>query len=100
MFVGILVSMKSSEAFQLSLARQEASYEVAESLGKPITAGFPMGSIEVSGPGGTAQLSYSVSGPKGKGTAHVKATRDLGNWHIDRITFEQDVNGGHLEVGQ
>ena len=100
MFVGILVSMKSSEAFQLSFARLEASSEVAESLGKPITAGFPMGSIEVSGPGGTAQLSYSVSGPKGKGTAYVKATKDLGNWHIDRMTFEQNVSGRHLELAQ
>lgn len=100
LFFGIAGSMRSSEAFQLSLARLEASPEVAESLGKPLKAGFPMGSIQVSGAGGSARLSYGVTGPKGKGTAYVTATRDLGRWHIDRMTFEQDVGGRHLELVQ
>ena len=97
---GVSASMKSSEAYQISVARLEASPEITELLGQPVAAGFPMGSLAVSASGGgTARLSYGVSGPKGKGTAYVQATQAMGRWHIDRLTFEQEATGRRLELG-
>ena len=95
----ISASFKASEPFKQSFARLNASREALEWLGKPMTAGFPMGSIQVSGAHGTASLSYSVQGPGGKGTAYVQATQDMGRWQVDRMTLE-DPSGRRMEIAQ
>lgn len=100
LFFVIAASFKSSEAFQLSLAKLEASQEATELIGKPISTGFPMGSIQVSGPRGNASLSFSVSGPKGKGTVYVEATKDMGRWQVDRIVLEQEETGRRIDLDQ
>lgn len=99
LFFAIAASFKSSEAFQLSFARLEASQEATELLGKPMVAGFPTGSIEVKDSRGAANLSYGVHGPSGKGTVYVKASKDMGRWQIDRMTLEQDPPGRRVEIG-
>ena len=96
----VLISLKSSDAFQLSFARLEASREATELLGKPISAGFPMGNVSLNGSSGTASLSYGVNGPRGKGTVFLKATKESGSWQIDSMTLQQDANGRRFELAQ
>ncbi|MGO9597956.1 MAG: cytochrome c oxidase assembly factor Coa1 family protein [Isosphaeraceae bacterium] len=100
MFFAITAAMKNSDAFKLALARVENSQEATDFLGKPVTTGMPMGSIEVSGPNGAANLSFSVSGPKGNGTVYMEAVKELGQWHIKRIELEEDGTGRRIDLSK
>ncbi|MEO8102585.1 MAG: cytochrome c oxidase assembly factor Coa1 family protein [Betaproteobacteria bacterium] len=100
LFFAITTVMKNSEAFQLGLARIDASREAAEFLGTPVTTGFPMGNIKYSGPNGEANLTLSVRGPRGKGTAYLEATMALGQWKIDRMVLEEDGTGRRIDLGE
>lgn len=93
-FFGIVTLMKDAEAYKLARARLEADSRVVEIVGKPMSTGFPMGQIWVSGPRGSASLSFSVEGPKGEGTAFVEASQDMGFWHIDRLVFQPEGGNG------
>lgn len=98
MVAGLMHGFKQSEAYRLSLAQAQQNEAVAAIVGRPMKAGFPMGSLQVNGPRGSASLSYGVSGPKGEGTVHVEATRDLGRWRIDRAVFEDDATGRRIDL--
>ncbi|MBA4418402.1 MAG: hypothetical protein C0392_10915 [Syntrophus sp. (in: bacteria)] len=100
LFFVIAASFKSSDAFKLSLARLESSQVASQVIGKPMSTGIPMGSVEVSGPSGRASLSFSVNGPKGKGTVFMEATKDLGQWQINRIVLEQDDTGRRIDLNK
>lgn len=99
-FFTILASFKSSEAFTLAVATLEASEQAAEILGTPMTTGTPMGKVDVSGPTGSAKLSFDVAGPEGKGTVHVEAVKDLGQWKIERMALEQEGTGRRVDITQ
>jgi hypothetical protein len=92
--------MKSSEVYKLAVARAEASQEVAGIVGTPMSAGFPLGSIQVSGPSGAAKVSFSLSGPNGKGTVFLEAKKSLGLWNLDQIVFQQDGTGRRIDLAQ
>lgn len=96
--LGIGRLLKDSEAYKLAQLRLDADARIAEVVGKPISTGFPMGQIQVSGPRGTASLSFSAEGPKGSGTVFVEARKDLGVWKIDRMAFEEDGTGRRIDL--
>jgi hypothetical protein len=100
LFFVIAASLKSTEAFKLAVAKLEANQEASQMLGKPISTGMPMGSIEVSGPTGRASLSFSVTGPNGKGTVFMEATKDLGQWQVNRMVLEQEGSGRRIDLNQ
>ena len=75
-----------------------ADTRIAEVIGKPIATGFPMGQIQISGPRGSASLSFSAEGPRGSGTVFVEARKDLGVWKIDRMAFEEDGTGRRIDL--
>ena len=88
-------SMKSTEAYKMAMAQVEKNPRVVERLGKPIEAGlFIGGSIHVEGSSGKADLTIPISGPKGKGTIYVDATKFAGEWKFNRLEvgFEGDPN--------
>lgn len=89
-FGGVFYLLSHSEAYQLGVARLEASAEVANLLGKPITTGMPTGKVATSGASGNAALSFSVSGPKGTGRAVLEATKKDGAWSLDSLKFKLD----------
>lgn len=97
-FFGIFALLKDSEAYKLTRARLEADERVIEMVGKPMSTGIPSGQIKMSGPRGTASLSFSVEGPKGKGMAFVEASQDMGQWKIDRLVFQPDGSGRRLNL--
>jgi hypothetical protein len=97
-FFGIAASIKSSEPFKLAIAQLEASEEATQFLGKPISTGFPSGSIEVSGPTGSASLSFGVHGPKGRGTLYLEASKKLGRWRLDQVVLEDESTARRLDL--
>lgn len=90
--------LKDSEVFRLSLERLQANADAVEMIGTPVKTGFPSGSFDEQGTGGSASFSYTVTGPKGKGTVYVEATRDMGQWQIDRMALEEDGTGRRIDL--
>ena len=93
-FVGSIVlivfsAMKSSDIYKDALARAKTHPAVIEALGSPVTEGFLVsGNTNVNGASGEANLSIPVSGPKGKGTIYVAATKSLGRWNYSGLVLE------------
>ncbi len=89
---------RSSEVFVLSFERVQADADAVEMIGTPMETGWPSGKVEQSGATGTASLAYAVSGPRGKGTVYVEASRSLGQWQIDREVLEEAGTGRRLRL--
>ena len=87
LFVTVIFgSIKSSDVYQQALTRTQENTEAVEALGTPIDAGFWVsGSIEVSGPSGSADLAIPVSGPKSSGTLYVVAIKSAGLWKFTTL---------------
>src|SRR6476469_5222548 len=93
-FVGsILVivfsAMKSSDVYKEALARAKADPAVVRALGSPIKDGFLLsGNTSVNGASGESNLAIPISGPKGKGTIYLSATKSLGRWNYSGLVVE------------
>ena len=97
LFVGFIAAvaliafsaMKSTDVYKDALARAKAHPAVIEALGSPITEGFLVsGNTNVNGASGEANLSIPISGPKGKGTIYVAASKSLGRWNYSGLIME------------
>ena len=101
-FVGSIVlivfsAMKSTDVYKEALARTKANPAVTEALGSPIKDGFLVsGNTNVNGASGESNLAIPISGPKGKGTIYVSATKSLGRWIYSGLVVE--VNGTHERI--
>jgi len=83
--------IKSSDAYQLGFAKASASPTVIAALGTPIEAGmFVSGSVKVSGPSGSAELSIPLHGPSGSGRVYLRAQKSLGEWTLTGLVFENE----------
>jgi hypothetical protein len=81
MFVGVMSLLKSSDVYTQSLAAVQGDPRVAAALGEPIEPSFFLqGNINYMNDGGDANITYSVSGPKGTASVHAVATRAAGVW--------------------
>jgi len=81
-------SMKRSEAYQTTLGYLRSAPRVQADLGSPIEDGFmPSGRIASSGSTGSADLTISLSGPKGEGRARVTLEKGLGGWNVTRVEW-------------
>jgi cytochrome oxidase complex assembly protein 1 len=93
-FVGSIVlivfsAMKSTDVYREALARAKADPAVIEALGSPIKEGFLVsGNTNVNGASGESNLSIPISGPKGKGTIYVSASKALGQWNYSGLVVE------------
>jgi hypothetical protein len=93
-FVGsILVivfsAMKSTDVYKEALARAKANPAVIEALGSPIKDGFLVsGNTNVNGASGECNLAIPISGPRGKGTIYVSASKSLGRWNYSGLVVE------------
>jgi len=101
-FVGSIVlivfsAMKSTDVYKEALARTKADPAVTEALGSPIKDGFLVsGNTNVNGASGESNLAIPISGPKGKGTIYVSATKSLGRWIYSGLVVE--VSGAHERI--
>ena len=93
-FVGSIIvivfsAMKSTDVYKNALARAKADPAVIEALGSPIKDEFLVsGNTNVNGASGESNLAIPISGPKGKGTIYVSATKLLGRWNYSGLIVE------------
>lgn len=81
--------MTSSDAYKLAIERAVDHPAVIEALGEPVEPGwFVGGSVQVTGPTGSADLSIPVRGPKAKGTLYAVAEKSAGEWRFERLELE------------
>jgi len=72
---------------------------VIEALGAPIKEGFFVsGNTNVNGAAGEANLAIPISGPKGKGTIYVKATKALGRWSYSDLVVEIQATRTRIDL--
>ncbi len=73
--------IQSSGAFAGAIAEVNASDEVDDVLGVPVTPGFGLqGEVNEKNGVGTADFTVPVEGKKGSGSLHVVATGKNGKW--------------------
>jgi hypothetical protein len=85
----VFSAMKSSDVYKDALAKAKAEPAVIEALGSPIQDGmFVSGNTNVNGGSGEANLAIPISGPKGKGTLYVVATKSVGFWNCSSLVVE------------
>ncbi len=95
----VIGAMRSSDAYEHAVAEARKSAEVAEALGRPLREGlFVSGSIDVKGPSGTASLAIPLSGPKGKGTVYVEATKSAGEWKYSTLLVRVDGSEERIDL--
>lgn len=98
MFFAVGAMLKDSEPYKLAQAELIQNSQVQAALGQPISLGTPSGSIEVSGPNGAAHFEFSVSGPKGSGTAYVEARKSLGRWELTGMAVDDSATGNRMSI--
>ncbi|MGZ5038433.1 MAG: cytochrome c oxidase assembly factor Coa1 family protein [Usitatibacter sp.] len=79
---------KGSDVYVQALAKLHGNAEAMELLGQPVSTGFPMGAVSMSGPSGEAKLAIPVEGTKARGTIFVEATKEGGRWRYDRLELQ------------
>ncbi len=95
-------TMKKSDIYQGAIDRAKENPEVAQRLGEPIEAGFMVsGSISTTGPTGEADIAIPISGPEGRGTIYVVATKNAGQWQYSvlEVAFEGSEDRVDLLAG-
>lgn len=101
MIAGLLIFLFSlfmkTEPYLQGLKMVTQSPAVIAELGEPIKPGwYVTGNINVGTSDGKANIDFPIYGPKGKGTAYVKAYKDLGKWHIIQVVVE--INESHERI--
>jgi hypothetical protein len=89
-FGGVFYALRHSDAYELGSSRIQASAEVANVLGAPISTGYPAGSISTNPTGGRAALSFSATGTKATGSVYLEAVKKDGVWSLTRLTLKVD----------
>lgn len=84
----LLASLKGSEPYRMSLQALNSDPAAIQILGQPVSGGIPSGQIQVSGAQGSADLSFSVEGPKGQGVLRVRARKVRGRWVLEETVLE------------
>ena len=92
-------SMKSTAVYQQAVTIAQNNPKVINALGEPIETGFFLsGSINVNSEGGNADIAIPLSGPKGKGTLYLQATRTAGNWDFYLLEVEVEGSSGRINL--
>lgn len=87
-FYFVMNLLKSSDAYAMAMETLRSDSRAVELLGEPIEDGmFPMGSVETSGSSGYADLTISVSGPKGSGKLYVLANKWMDDWRPEEMVL-------------
>jgi Cytochrome oxidase complex assembly protein 1 len=90
LFGSVFYALKNSEAYQLGVAKLEASPVATSLLGTPISTGYPFGSISFNGASGKAALNFSARGPRASGVVFLEAIKKGGVWSITRLALKID----------
>ncbi len=93
-FIALIVAigfgvLKNEEVYKQAVAKARAHPAVIQKLGTPIEEGyFFTGEFNVTPEGGICKIGIPISGPRGKGTLHVDAVKQTGEWHYNALEVE------------
>lgn len=91
--------LKSSDAYRGALEITRQHPVARRELGEPMDPGlFVKGSVNVTGPSGSADLAIPISGPRGEGELFVVATKSAGRWQFSRLELELDGRPGRIDL--
>ncbi|MBI3179686.1 MAG: hypothetical protein HYZ27_08480 [Deltaproteobacteria bacterium] len=86
---GITGAIKSTDVYADAVRLAKRDARVIAALGEPIETGFlPSGSVEVSGPSGSADLAVTLKGSRGEGTLFIKAQKSVGRWQYEVLEVQ------------
>lgn len=98
-FAIVMFFFANSDVCKEALVKANASGAVRAALGTPLERGWMLGgSINVNGSEGSANVSFSVSGPKGKGTLHLEAVRQNGAWIYKQLQVTPERTGKPIDL--
>jgi hypothetical protein len=97
-FGGVFALLKNSEAYALGVTKLQSSPIAANVLGPPIATGTPFGSIKISGDTGNAELNFSATGSKAKGTVYVDAVKKDGVWILRHLRLKVDGSDEAIDL--
>jgi hypothetical protein len=91
--------MKQSDVYADAVAQARAHPAAIEALGTPIEEGlFVSGQINVTGPSGDADLAVPLSGPKGKATLYIVASKSAGQWRFSTLQLQPDAGAARIDL--
>ncbi|MEM7029878.1 MAG: cytochrome c oxidase assembly factor 1 family protein [Chloroflexota bacterium] len=92
-------TIKSSDVYQQALSRTQENAQAIEALGSPIEPGlWVSGTIEVSGPSGSADIAIPVSGPRGSGTLYAVAEKSAGEWRFNTLELDTENANERIDI--
>jgi hypothetical protein len=95
------MSIKSSGAYTQAWAQVQAAPIVSSTIGLPLKQGmFVSGNINTSGDAGDADISFSVSGPKGSGKIYAVSNETGGVWHSETLQLQVDGQSDRIDLLQ
>ena len=95
----LLAGMKTSGVYQDAFAAARSSPQALAVLGAPVEAGWwLMGSINVSGPSGDADIVFPVSGPEGSGKLYAIGEKRAGQWTLELLELEVEGRDGRIDL--
>ncbi|MDP9360005.1 MAG: cytochrome c oxidase assembly factor 1 family protein [Acidobacteriota bacterium] len=90
--------IKRSDVYREAYSRAISDPRVVEALGTPIERGWwVLGNVHIDTEGGTANIDFPISGPKGSARVHAAATRENDNWNYSAIVVRLG-SGGRIDV--
>lgn len=95
----IFGALKQTDVYKTALARAKADQRVTAALGTPIEEGwFLKGNTDLDGESGKTDLTIPISGPKGKGSIYVVATKFAGEWTYSKMVVKIDSSGETIDL--
>jgi hypothetical protein len=92
-------AFRTAEPVERALELARRNPEVVAALGEPIELGWlPQGSMNTTGTTGAADLSLGISGPSGRGRLFVVATKEAGEWTLERAEVEIRDRPGRIDL--
>jgi hypothetical protein len=95
----ILYSLNNSDAYQAGVTAVQSNPEAIAALGSPISTGLAQGGINCeAGKGCEADINFSATGPKGKGTVTVHGSKHGEQWSFDKVDLDVEGTGKHIDL--
>ncbi len=95
----VLAGMKTSDVYTDGVAAAVSHPEAIAVLGEPIEPGWwLMGSINVNGPSGNADIALPVSGPEGSGKLYVIGNKRAGQWTLELLELAIEGRGDRIDL--
>jgi hypothetical protein len=89
--VVVFGAIRSTDAYKGARDRAVNDPRVIAALGAPVETGWWVkGSVNVDNDGGHANITFPISGPKGKATVEAIATRDAEKWVYTKLKVDPD----------